>query len=61
MNKDEKEGYFENFTNNSIPTPSNQEDIASTDMINDVVGSMIDNMANSSVEQDTQLEEELEA
>lgn len=35
---------FDHFTNNSIPTPPDQSDIAATDSISDIVGEIMDNI-----------------
>lgn len=46
MNPEEqKEGYFEHFTNNSITTPPDQEDLAATDGISDFVERVMDSLA----------------
>lgn len=42
-----KEDYFEHFTNNSIPTPPDQEDITATDLISEAVEKIIDNLAGA--------------
>ncbi|MCM3271935.1 hypothetical protein [Paenibacillus elgii] len=43
--EEEKEGYFEHFTNNSITTPPNQEDRAATDGISKFVERAMDGLA----------------
>ncbi|MFB0845425.1 hypothetical protein [Paenibacillus oleatilyticus] len=43
--EEEKEGYFEHFTNNSITTPPDQEDRAATDGISKFVERVMDGLA----------------
>ncbi|SCW36444.1 hypothetical protein SAMN04487970_100498 [Paenibacillus tianmuensis] len=45
MNREEEEGYFEHFTNNSITTPPDQEDMAATDGISEFVEQVMDSLA----------------
>lgn len=46
-----KEDYFEHFTNNSIPTPADQEDITPTDLLSEAVEQIIDKLAGEAADE----------
>ncbi|MCP1311014.1 hypothetical protein [Paenibacillus tyrfis] len=43
--EEQQEGYFEHFTNNSVTTPPDQEDMAATDGISKFVERVMDGLA----------------
>ncbi|MDO3681103.1 hypothetical protein [Paenibacillus ehimensis] len=52
--EEQKEGYFEHFTNNSITTPPDQEDMAATDGISKFVERVMDGLAGEAEDSGTE-------